>query len=80
MNRFYPEGRLLHTQENTGTISSPELMKEAAGSGKVLEARAVMCTPAHDLIVDIPGSEAVIPRSEGALGIAEGTVRDIAML
>ena len=80
MNRFYPEGRLICTAENTAVINGRELMKMAAVQKNVLEARAVMCTPSHDLIVDIPGAKAVIPREEGALGIAEGTARDISML
>ena len=80
MNRFYPEGRLLSTEENTAVINGRELMKMAAVQKTVLEARAVICTPSHDLVLDIPGTEAVIPRAEGALGIADGSTRDIAML
>ncbi len=80
MNRFYPEGRLFLTNENTRILHSPELMKEACESGTILEARAVMCDAAHNIIVDIGGERGIIPREEGALGIAEGTTRDIAVL
>lgn len=80
MRRFYPEGRLIGTEENSAVINGKELMKMAAVQKTVLEARAVICTPSHDLVPDIPGAAAIIPREEGALGIAEGTTRDIAML
>ncbi len=80
MNRFYPEGRLIATEENTSVINDKEQMKLASVHKTVLEARALMCTPAHDLVLDIPFARAVIPRVEGALGIADGTARDIAML
>ena len=78
--QFFPEGYLLHTPENTAAIRSPAALAEAARLGAVLEARAALCDSAHNLILDIPGVRAVIPREEGALGIREGTVRDIAIL
>lgn len=80
MNVFYPEGRLITSEENSCVISSPALMKQAGVHKTVLEARAAVCTPAHDLWLDIPFAKAVIPRTEGALGIADGTARDISML
>lgn len=39
-----------------------------------------MCDHEHNLIVDLHGLRGVIPREEGAVGIREGTVRDIAVL
>ena len=80
MNVFYPEGTLITSEENLAAISSPELMRQAAERKTILEARAAVCTPSHDLLLDIPFARAVIPRTEGALGIAEGTARDISML
>ncbi len=80
MQRFYPEGRLISERGNFRTISSPELMRQAMEKGTVLEAQALMCGAAHDLIVDIPHARGIIPREEGAVGIREGTVRDIALL
>lgn len=39
-----------------------------------------MCDSRHDLIVDLKFMKGVIPREEGAIGIREGAVRDIAMI
>ena len=80
MTNYYPEGRLVSSEENKRILSDTSLMLRAAEEKTILEARAVMCTAAHDMIVELPHAMGVIPRAEGALGIAEGTVRDIAML
>ena len=55
-------------------------MAEAYAAGTILEAQAVLCNGSHDLIVDLPAGRGIIPREEGAIGIAEGTTRDIALL
>ena len=80
MTNYYPEGRLIAAEENRRTLSEPSLMRQAMAEGRILEARAAVCTAAHDMVIELPHAKGVIPRSEGALGIAEGTVRDIAML
>ena len=78
--RFYPEGYLLDTFENKTALASPAALAEAMRDGRILEARALMCNSGHDLIVDLKCMKGLIPREEGALGIREGTVRDIAMI
>lgn len=78
--QFYPEGYLMDTPENAAALQSPAALAEAVREEKILEARAVMCDSSHDLIVELPGMKGVIPREEGAIGIREGTVRDIAIL
>ena len=80
MNAFYPEGRLVGTADNEYYLSTPERLEAAARRGLILEAVAAVCSKEHDLYVDLPFGRAVIPREEGALGISEGTVRDIALL
>ena len=40
----------------------------------------LICSPQHDLIVDLGGIKGRIPRCEGALGIEEGWTRDIALI
>ena len=40
----------------------------------------MVCDSHHDLLVDLGCMKGVIPRVEGALGIREGTARDIALL
>lgn len=46
----------------------------------VLEGLALRCDPAHNLTVQLGDTVGVIPREECALGIREGTTRDIAIL
>ena len=80
MERFYPEGSIRDKSECEYYLSSPERLMQAAEKGLILEARAAVCSRSHDLYVDLPFGRGVIPREEGALGISEGTVRDIALL
>lgn len=78
---FYkPEGWLLDTPQNQTAIATLEGLQEALDSGRVLEARAAVCTGSHDLLVELGCGMGLIPREEGALGIREGTARDIALL
>lgn len=39
-----------------------------------------MCDSEHNLIVDMGCMKGIIPRIEGAIGIREGTIRDIAVI
>ena len=77
---YYPEGFLLGAPDNQTALQSPAALMEAAANGKILEARAVLCNGRHDLYVDLNGMRGIIPREEGAIGIADGSVRDIALL
>ena len=78
--RFNPEGVLLDTPQNRAAIRTSEGLAEAALSGQILEGRATLCDGDHNLHVDLPCMEGLIPHEEGALGIAEGTTRDIALI
>ncbi len=78
--KFYPEGHLLDTYENKTAMQSPAALAEAMREGRILEARALLCDSRHDLIVDFKFMRGVIPREEGAIGIKEGSVRDIAII
>ena len=78
--KFYPEGTLLKTAENTKYLSSAELFSEAISKNITLEARAVMCDNEHNLIVDLPFGRGIIPRIEGAVGIDDGSTKDIALI
>ena len=80
MNKFYPEGVLFSRPENQKAIKDPVIFSEAVKSGRILEARASLCDFKHDLYVDMPAMKGVIPREEGALGISDGSVRDIALI
>ncbi len=80
MTGFYPEGRLINTVENLSALQSLSQLSEAYHEGRILEARAIVCDSSHNLIVDLGAIKGIIPREEGAIGIKEGTVRDIAVI
>lgn len=80
MNKYLPEGNLINTRENHRVLQSEQAMAEAYARGTILEAPALVCNSEHDLIADIPCGRGIIPRAEGAIGISEGTTRDIALL
>ncbi len=77
---FLPEGRIYQTQENRASISSPAALQQAMEDGRILEAKAYLCTGSHDLMVSLGCGTGIIPREEAAVGIREGTVRDIAII
>lgn len=79
-SRFPPEGKLLHTIENQTLCATAEGLEQAMNAGIVLEGQALLCDEHHDLIVRFGPFTGRIPREEAALGIAEGTTRDIAIL
>lgn len=80
MKKFLPEGKIFNSTHNRYYLQSEETMQEALEHGIILEGHAVMCTPDHDLIVELPFAKGIIPRNEGAIGIQEGVTRDIALL
>lgn len=80
MAGYYPEGKLINTVENLSALQSLPALTEAFHEGRILEARAVVCDSSHNLIVDLGPIKGIIPREEGAIGIREGTVRDIAVI
>jgi small subunit ribosomal protein S1 len=80
MLEYLPEGKLISTQENINILNSYQLLKQALADEKILEARASVCDSEHNLIVDLGTMKGIIPRTEGAIGIKEGTVRDIAVI
>ena len=80
MNRYLPEGGLMFTPANQTAMATVSGLVTAMREEQRLEARAVRCDAAHNLYVDLPCMTGVIPRDEGALGVAEGTTRDIALL
>ena len=80
MNRYFPEKYLIATEENRRALASLPALKEAFYAGKTLEARAVMCDKNHNLHVDLGCIRGIIERDEGALGIRDGSVRDIAVI
>jgi small subunit ribosomal protein S1 len=77
---YHPEGDLIDTPDNLAATASLTALMQAQNEGKLLEGRAVRCDVDHNLYVKLPCGEGIIPHHEGALGIAEGTVKDIVLI
>ncbi len=61
-------------------LSSYKGLKMAMRQGVILQARCVMCDARHNLYVDLGNIQGIIEREESALGVREGTVRDVAII
>ena len=81
MNKKYlPEGYKAEFSDFDRHPTSISAVMEAMTTKEILEASAISCDSYHNLIVDLGGAKGIIPRNEGAIGIAEGNVRDIALI
>lgn len=80
MREYLPEGVAFESSLTKGCFKTVESLEKAAAKGEILEAISTSCDSAHNLIVDLGCMKGIIPRCEGALGIREGTVRDIALI
>jgi small subunit ribosomal protein S1 len=80
MNIYKPEGSLIGTPENIAAMKNIHALKESMNTGRILEARVQVCDSEHNLIVDLFGVKGIIPRNEGAIGIEDGSTRDIALI
>ena len=79
MNGFYPEGWLSITMESKRKFT-PSFLAEAQAKETVLESTVLMCDAEHNLIVGLGSVKGIIPREEGAIGISDGSTRDIALI
>ena len=77
MNNYLPEGMQIHTGRRSRTLDD---LRHAMQDGEIITATALLCDEAHNLHVSIGGISGLIPRSEAALGISDGSVRDIAVI
>lgn len=57
-----------------------EDLRRSAGTGDIFQARCIKCDEYHNLHLDLPDTQAFIPREEAALGIREGRTKEIAIL
>lgn len=80
MTDYLPEGGIINSAANKAALQNISSLQEAYRNGAILESRALVCSAAHDLLLDLNGTKAVIPRVEGALGIESGKARDIAII
>lgn len=77
---YQPEGNLINTRINQYYLQNLHTLREAYNSNVVLEAKAVKCDANHDLHVALGDVKGIIPRRNGALGLDDGSVRDIAVI
>ena len=75
MKSYLPEG--MDLRRGGFTV---EQLRKAKAEGAVLQAPVISCTEEHDLMVDLGCCVGRIPRAETALGISDGTTREIAIL
>ncbi len=80
MSCYKPEGILLQSQENINALKNHNNLVESHINGKILEARALVCDSEHNLLVDLGSAKGIIPREECAIGISDGSTRDIAII
>ncbi len=80
MTEFMPEGLLIGTAENRACLASFYSLNECLTAGKIIEAPCIICNSRHDLIIDLGCMRGIIPREDGAIGIADGTTKDIALI
>lgn len=77
---YLPEGDRIDTPENRAATATLTALMQAREEGRLLEGRVVRCDVDHNLYVKLPCGEGIIPHHEGALGIAEGTTKDIVLI
>lgn len=75
--KFYPEGKNPELAKNFGSIGE---LKTAMLNREILESKVLLCDREHNLHVDLGAVRGIIPRREGAIGIDDGSVRDIALI
>lgn len=74
---FYPEGC---RKSLAKTFESVEEIKNAMMKNEIIEGKVLLCDREHNLHIDLGAIRGIIQREEGALGIDDGTVRDIALI
>lgn len=77
---FLPEGSLIHTDFNNNHTASPEKLRFAMENHLILEGTVMLCDSEHNLIVDVNGYRGIIPHDETAIGITDGSTREIAII
>jgi small subunit ribosomal protein S1 len=80
MKKYYPEGFLMEKKQNKKSMESISELRECFLENRILEAKAILCDRDHNLHVDIGVIKGIIPREECAMGISDGSVRDIAII
>ena len=76
---YKPEGRMPAHAEDAAQWTELDLQR-AMIQGPILEGRAILCDKDHNLLVQVGGFTGFMPRKEAAMGIREGTAREIAII
>ena len=76
---YKPEGRMPAHAEDAAQWTELDLQR-AMIQGTILEGRAILCDKDHNLLVQVGGFTGFMPRKEAAMGIREGTAREIAII
>ncbi len=80
MKKYYPEGILYESRQNKRYQESINNLRECFFQERILEGKVTLCDREHNLHVDLGVIQGVIPREECAVGISDGSVRDIAII
>lgn len=80
MKKYYPEGFLIEKKQNKKYMETVSDLRECFFEDRILEAKAILCDREHNLHVDLGTVKGIIPREECAMGISDGSVRDIAII
>lgn len=77
---FLPEGRRLSTMENLEACASKLGLLRAMERRQILDGMVELCDADHNLVVSLGEFTGIIPRAEAAMGISDGSTREIAIL
>ncbi len=80
MTEYMPEGELYTNNPLLPKITSLSSLEEITKKGLIAEAVCNICDCNHNLIINLGFAKAIIPRDEGAIGIIDGSTRDIALI
>ncbi|MBR4241758.1 MAG: S1 RNA-binding domain-containing protein [Eubacterium sp.] len=75
--KYYPEGTNAALFRK---FESKEELKEAMKNSQIAEGKVLLCDKDKNLHIDLGFCRGIIPYKEGAFGIQEGTLRDIALI
>lgn len=75
---YRPEGTV--RAEERPYLETEQGLTRAKEEGLILQARCTLCDSGHNLYVDLGSMSGYIPREEAAIGIREGTVKDVAII
>ena len=80
MNEFLPEGMKQTFSASRLNLTGISAIKDAINQETVFESRVLLCDKEHAMHIDLGIMKGIIPRNEGAIGIEDGSIRDIALI